>query len=61
MTRLDEDIRLHRDGSIDYAYYLQRGRVMRSEQAHRLFRKATVPAPRWSLRDLWAVFPRFVS
>ena len=29
-------IHLRKDGSIDTAYYLARGRKMRSEQAHRL-------------------------
>ncbi len=35
----DTPLRLRPDGSIDTAYYMERGRRARSEQAHRLFRK----------------------
>ena len=39
MTR--QDIRYRRDGLIDHTYYMQRGRVMRSETAHDLFASLT--------------------
>ena len=39
MTR--QDIRYRRDGSIDHNFYMQRGRVMRSETAHDLFASLT--------------------
>ncbi|WP_343080171.1 hypothetical protein [Ostreiculturibacter nitratireducens] len=38
-------IRTRPDGSIDTAYYMARGRLARSEQAHRLAR-SLVPAAR---------------
>ena len=42
MTRIAEtEFRTRADGSIDTAHYMQRGRVLRSEQAHRM-----LPAPR---------------
>ena len=40
MTRTT-DIRTRPDGSIDTAHYMQRGRVMRSRQAHRMLHAAT--------------------
>jgi len=45
MTRTPRtDIRTRADGSIDTAHYMQRGRRMRSEQAHRMMHAAT-PGP----------------
>ena len=42
MTRIPQtDIRTREDGSIDTAHYMQRGRRMRSEQAHRMVHAAT--------------------
>ncbi|MGP6088860.1 hypothetical protein [Antarctobacter jejuensis] len=37
MTRPTDTIRTRPDGSIDTAYYMARGRRMRSEAAHALF------------------------
>ncbi len=61
MTQHDDPIRLRPDGSIDIAYYTQRGRVMRSEQAHRMLRGTTPSAPRRYRQGLWGFFPRVVS
>ena len=36
MTDNPETPRLRKDGSIDTGYYMARGRVLRSEQAHRM-------------------------
>ena len=36
-----QDIRYRRDGSIDHNFYMQRGRIMRSETAHDLFASLT--------------------
>ncbi|QRF66720.1 hypothetical protein [Ponticoccus alexandrii] len=36
MKITETPIRLRRDGSIDTAYYMQRGRVLRSQAAHDL-------------------------
>lgn len=47
-----QDIKYRPDGSIDHSFYMQRGRVMRSEAAHGLFAGLTnvlarrVPAKR---------------
>ncbi len=47
MTRpTDTDIRLRPDGSIDTAYYMARGRHMRSEAAHELMGTKTERRPR---------------
>ncbi|RKF15167.1 hypothetical protein D6850_10010 [Roseovarius spongiae] len=55
IMRNDTDIRYRADGSIDTGYYMQRGRRMRSEAAHRMMGRAltcddaSLPAPsRWS-------------
>lgn len=59
MTQQDDTIHLRPDGSIDIAHYMQRGRVMRSEQAHRILRRTTPSAPRRYRQGLWGFFPRF--
>jgi hypothetical protein len=50
MTRQNQ-IRLRPDGSIDTAHYMEIGRQMRSEQAHRLARQLKParkpPQPSW--------------
>lgn len=38
MTRKTDTIRTRADGSIDTAHYMARGRRMRSEAAHSMFR-----------------------
>ena len=40
--------RLRPDGSIDTAYYLQRSRILRSEQAHAMLKPRRAPEPRRS-------------
>lgn len=41
MTRAAQTaIRTRTDGSIDTAHYMQRGRALRSDQAHRMMRAA---------------------
>ena len=48
---LNDTIKSRPDGSIDTAFYMQRGRVQRSEAAHKLVRdvcdaaRVDVPAP----------------
>ena len=61
MSQQDDPIRRYPDGSIDFAYYMQRGRKLRSEQAHRLMRRKPAPAHRRSLWNVLAVYPRFAS
>ncbi|MDX1780356.1 MAG: hypothetical protein R3256_03460 [Thalassovita sp.] len=61
MPRKDDPSRLRPDGSIDIAHYTERGRKLRSEQAHRLMGRRPAQSPRRSLWGLFSVFPRFAS
>ncbi|SMX48370.1 hypothetical protein [Maliponia aquimaris] len=54
MTQQTDTIRTRADGSIDTAYYMQRGRRLRSEAAHALIRPdADTPRQRRGLGRLF--------
>lgn len=54
MTRDTQTLRTRPDGSIDTAYYMARGRRMRSEAAHAMFRpERDTPRPRRGLARLF--------
>ncbi|WP_323769188.1 hypothetical protein [Antarctobacter sp.] len=58
MTRHPDTIRTRPDGSIDTAYYMARGRVMRSEAAHAMVRPdPETPRPRRGLARLFGGSP----
>jgi len=43
MTNIsNENIKLRRDGSIDTSFYVERGRIARSQQAHKMSETASL-------------------
>lgn len=58
MTRDTQTLRTRPDGSIDTAYYMARGRRLRSEAAHAMFRpERETPRPRRGLARLFGAVP----
>ncbi|MBY6114719.1 hypothetical protein KUW09_09590 [Mameliella alba] len=54
MTHQQENIRTRADGSIDTAYYMARGRRLRSEAAHAMFQpEPKVRRPRRGIARLF--------